>query len=268
MTNKETNNSVKKNTKVKEATIVEQEPNQYAKAILSTVVVIILVVCAFVGINNKDKGKDIEVTYVATEDEKKFKNEYESLNGTYSDVSIIEDNNIEYITLDQAAKIIDSGSGVIYFGYATNPMSRLAIPILLNAMGGSNLDKIYYVSLRDDYKESDIRDVYELNSKNKAKKVKEAASQSYYEILVALADYLNDYTLTTQTGNTVSTGEKRLSAPSVVAVKDGVIIDVKTMNEEQTELSKDEEKKLGNAYNDLISYYLSDSCDIEQTSGC
>lgn len=269
----------------KAQTAIIQEENHYGRTLIAGLLIIIIFVGGFLAIKYKENGGlQPDDKYVATQDEKDFKEEYESLNGTTrangiknKEISIMEDNNIKYITVAEAAEILDSGSGIIYFGFAACPWCRNAVPALLNAMDSSSLDTIYYVNVRpDDDTQKDIRDTYILNNKNKAKKSKEAADPAYYDILTALANDLDDYVLTTDTGKKVNTGEKRLSAPTVVAVKEGIVVGFhegtiegheKDENGVLPDLTKDEETELLNIYSQIISKYLNDSCG-EDTEGC
>jgi len=265
--------------KTKKTTIVQNE-NSYGRTIFVAILLIVLCIGGYAVVQHK-KSSGENSTYVATADEKQFKTEYESLNntegsnGTISAVSIIEDNNIEYITIEEAAEILDNGSGVIYFGFAECPWCRLSVPVLLSAMEQSGLDKIYYVNLRPDGKtENDVRDIYTLDSRNKAKKTKDA-SDAYYEVLRSLANELQDYVLTTENNKKVNTGEKRLYAPTVVSVIDGVLVgfhegtvEGHDLNEDGAlpALTKEEETELLNAYTKVIGNYLGEICD--EDAGC
>lgn len=259
-----------------------QEENNYTRTLIAAVLIALIFFAGYLAIQFKTTvGLGENKDYVPTKEEKAFKEDYESLNGTtsvdgvkFSKTAIINDNNIKYISIDEALDILESGSGVIYFGYASCPYSRSAVPVLLDAMTSSELDTIYYVNLRPKetgrlegvgQKENDLRDTYTLNAKNKAKRTKEAASESYYEILTSLANYLDDYILVTEKGKKVSTGEKRLNTPTVVSVINGEIVgfhqgtvDTQEENEkgELEDLTKDEEKQLLNEYTKLISAYL------------
>lgn len=272
---------VSKKSSKKEPKIVQEE-NNYTRTIIAAVLIAFIFLGGYLAIQFKTNGGLGEnKEYVPTTEEKNFKKDYESLNGAtsvdgvkFSEVSIIKDNNIKYISMDEALDILDSGSGIIYFGYASCPYSRSAVPVLLDAMTSSELDAIYYVNLRPKevgrldgvgQKENDLRDTYTLNAKNKAKKTKEAASESYYEILTSLANYLDDYILVTEKGKKVSTGEKRLDSPTVVAVVNGEVVgfhqktvDTQEKNDqdELPALTKDEEKELLSEYTKLISAYL------------
>lgn len=268
----------------KAKTSIVQEENHYGRTLIAGLLIIIIFVGGFLAVKYKENGGLLpNDKYVPTQAEKDFKEEYESLNGTTrsngvknKEISIMEDNNIKYLTVEEAAKMLDSGSGIIYFGFAACPWCRNAVPVLLNAMNSSELDTIYYVNVRpDDDASKDIRDTYILNSKNKAKKSKDA-DQAYYDILTALANDLEDYVLTTDAGKKVNTGEKRLYAPTVVAVKEGVVVGFhegtvegheKDENGVLRDLTKDEETELLNTYSQMISKYLNDSCG-EDTEGC
>ena len=273
-----------KNTKKDKTKTIIQEENNYGRSLLAAVLIIVIFLGGYLTVQfKKNGGFNNEAKYVATQDEKKFKNDYESLNGTTrtngqknKEIEIIDNNNIVYITMEEAAKMLDSGTGVIYFGFAACPWCRNAVPVLLNAMSSSELKEIYYVDIRpEDKNENDLRDTFTLNNKNKAKKTKDA-EKSYYDVLLALANDLNDYVLVTNKGKKVNTGEKRLYAPTVVAVKEGVVVGFhegtvekheKDDNGELRDLTKEETKTLLKTYGDIISKFLSDSCG-EDVEGC
>ncbi len=266
----------------KSATKIIQEENDYRRTIIAAILIALIFFAGYLAIQIKNNGGIGEnKEYVATKDEKSFKEDYENLNGTtdsdgvkFSKTEIIVDNNIKYISMEESLDILDSKSGVIYYGYASDAYSRTAVPVLLKAMSSSKLDTIYYVNIRPSVsgkldgvgqKENDLRDTYTLNAKNKAKRTKEAASTSYYEVLTSLANYLDDYILVTEKGKKVSTGEKRLNTPTVVSVINGQVVGfhqgtVETQEEndkgELEKLNEDEEKELLNKYTNVISAYL------------
>jgi len=263
--------TVKKEATKSKSTKVVQTENNYGRTIVAALLIIVILVGGYLAVQyKKNHGENV----VITADEKKFKNEYESLNGTEKNrkIEIISDNNVKYISLDDAAKILDSGSGVIYFGFAGCPWCRNAVPVLLNAAKGAELDTIYYVNVRpDSKKENDIRDEYTLDNRNKAKKTKDA-KESYYQVLLALANNLNDYVLKTDSGKKVNTGEKRLYAPTVVVVKKGVVVGFHegTFDEHEMDkngnlpdLTKDQEKELLSIYTKMIAKYKDDNCNEE-----
>ena len=253
------------NNKKKNKNDLSQILNKYGKAICTALVIILLCVLAYFGISNKNEKPEPKEKITITNDEKRFKEEYEQ----YNDIKIIEDNNIKYINLDDGADIINNGTGLIYFGYKESNLSRDAVSILINAMTSTNLEEILYVNLQENGVESDIRDTYELTSKNKATRTSEATSSKYYDILTKLDEYLPEYYLYTSNNQKVDTGEKRITAPTVVAVNNGVIVDVITVSaNENDNLTEEQKNNLNNSYISIISKYLSDSCDIEATTPC
>jgi len=281
---------VKENVKVSSksitnSTTIIQKENHYGRTLLAAILIVFIFIGGYVAIqykNSIEQGE--EKKYVVTEDEKKFKKEYESLNGTTrsngqrnKDVSIIEANHIRYINISEAAEILDSGSGIIYFGFAACPWCRNAVPVLLDAMQATDLDTIYYVNVReDDNPNKDIRDTYVLDSKNKARQSREA-EKAYYDVLRLLANDLDSYFLTTENGKIVDVGEKRLSLPTVVAVKDGIVLKVHKGTFEGhnrvdgvlEDLTKEQQSELFHIYSALIGKYINNDCSTEENEeGC
>ena len=159
---------------------------------------------------------------VKNSDAIKFKEEYEKLNGeknrngiTYREVEIDEENPFVFATAEEIQEKIDNKETfAVYFGFNSCPWCRSIITTLIEVADDLDIDKIYYVDVLD------IRDTYELNSKNKPEKTKDG-SEGYNELINSLANVLSDYTLTTEKGKTVQVGEKRIYAPNLVSVVDG-----------------------------------------------
>ena len=259
-----------------------EEPN-YGKTLLAGILIVLILIGGFLSYKKiydttekKDK-KDTKIVY--TEDEKKFKKEYEDLNGKEYEgtklkkVSIIEDNNIVYIDLEKAVDLIKNKDGIIYFASPTNDKSRISTPILLNAMESTSLEKIYYLNITKDGE--DIRDEYEI-VKKKASKVKDADS-NYYTLLELLDKNLENYVLINKNGDKVKTGEKRLNIPTVISFNNGKVtgyvegtIEDHEIDSDGTlrNLTKEEADKLDKKYVDLITAYLDDDCGIEKDEGC
>ena len=257
--------------KPKRETKIIQEENNYGRTIIAAILIIAICVGGYFAVQHY-KAKNADANYVQTADEKQFKDEYEGLNNASASMKKVEiprRNFIKYISMKEASKILDSGSGVIYFGFSGCPQCRMAVPFLIEAANKSKVDTIYYVDIRPyNKKENDLRDSFELDERNKAKKIKDADSD-YYNILLALANNLEEYTLETDSGKKVSTGEKRLFAPTVVAVKDGKLLDFHQgtvadheINEknEIRDLTKDEQNKLLNEYQTLMKNFNNNTC--------
>ena len=261
--------TTKKTTpKAKKSPVLVQESNQYGKMLAAILAIALVLVACYCGYQIKT-GNWMFGEVKQTEDEKKFEEEYESLNGTANadgitnkTVDVIKDNNIEYITLAEADKMLEEGTGVIYFGYASCPWCRNLVPVMLDAVQETKLDKVYYVNLIDE-EGNDLRSKYILNKKNKPKKEKDA-SMEYYNILASLSEYLSQYVLYTEAGKEIEVPEKRLSAPTVVAVKKGEVLDVYEATVEMTEedagavkvYTKEDKKNAEKAYKELIEIYL------------
>src|SRR5574344_1668309 len=109
---------------------------------------IILVVLAIIG--SLLIYYNTQVKNNITSDEKKFKEEYESLNGKtnasnkkYLDVNISENNNIIYTSYEEIFNIIDNKkSAIIYFGFPECPWCRNAMPVLIEAASDYGVDQI------------------------------------------------------------------------------------------------------------------------------
>ncbi len=274
---KQKKKDIKKNNKNYE------EPN-YWKTICACVLIIVILVAGYLAYKKiYDKNKTYLPEVEFTTDERNFKKEYESLNGKNNsneeilkNVSIIEDNNIEYVTLSEAVKLLKEDTGVMYFAYPTNQKSRIVSPILVNAASNTSLEKIYYLNVRpNDDEASDIRDSFAVNKK-KAQKNKDA-DEDYYELLKILDKYLPKYTLTTSSGDVVNTGEKRLNVPTIITFEKGVIgtyiegtIDNHDYDKDGVlrDLSKKEVTELNDKITEAITTYLESGCSIEEKDGC
>lgn len=166
----------------------------------------------------KNKAEEKEVN----PDSKKFKEEYESLNGTKNKggkeirkIEIDEENVFVYAEAKDIVKMTENKETfLVYFGFPTCPWCRSVLPSLISVAKDNGVDKIYYVNVLD------IRDTKELGKKDKVKTVKEG-TKDYYKLLDLFDNVLNDYTLTNSKDKEIKTGEKRIYAPNVIAVVDG-----------------------------------------------
>lgn len=177
---------------------------------LIIITVIILGLCCYFIINNNRSLSDAE----------KFRDEYMELNDKdngsgqiYPTVSLNEDNKIKYITEDGTIKLLKEGTGIIYFGYSTCPWCRSLIMPLLEVAEEENVN-IYYL---------DIKDIRSSFSVQNGKLIMEKkGSRGYYEILNLLNDYLDEYYVDYD-DELLDTLEKRLYAPTVVAINNGKV---------------------------------------------
>jgi len=127
-----------------------------SKNIIIVSILMILIFCIGVlcgKITNKNTNNNTEQEKTIQTDAKKFKEEYEKLNGTetgednekYSTISISEDNPIVYVGLEELINIINSSEkSYIYVGRAKCSYCRAVIETLLEVAKSQSIDKIYY----------------------------------------------------------------------------------------------------------------------------
>lgn len=139
----------------------------------SIIIALILIVdiCLFI---NKNADKN---------DRFKFAKEYE----------ITEDNIFVYRNAKEAAKILEDGTGVIFFGFSECAWCKAYVPMLNEAAIQIGLDKIYYVDIKKD---------------------REKNTKAYQEIIY----YLNSNLLNDEEGN------KRIYVPNLTIVVDGIVV--------------------------------------------
>ena len=118
-------------------------------------------------------------------DGKKFAEEY---------TSVTKDNVFVYRSAEEIINILEHGTGVVYLGFPECPWCTAYVPYLNEVAKANDVDKVYYYNILNDRKD---------NTDNYKKMV----------------DILKDYLKFDEEGN------KRIYAPSVIAVKDGEILD-------------------------------------------
>ena len=168
--------------------------------------------------------------YCYSRDNIRFKINYEYINyyqydgGKTIKVDIPLNNRIKYLNSKQLLKFLDSGTGILYFGYNTCPWCRNSIPILIDAVIDNQVDTIYYI------------DTHSVN----LEKIKD-------ELIEKLGDFLavdND-------------GNKRFAVPDVYAIKNGKILGnhlgtVDSYKNPYSGMSKEEKQELKDIYTNLI----------------
>lgn len=197
----------------------------------------------------------------------KFKEEYESLNGSmnesskmiYPTVEVSEENPIRYLSDDEAVKKMKEGSGLFYFGFSSCPWCRSMIPVLLKAASNTNLGEINYIDIKN------IRDQLTLDDDDKVV-VTDEGTNGYQELLRVMDSVLEPYYLKNKEGKNIDTKEKRLYAPTVVVVKDGKILDihvdtVKSQENGYMPLNEKQEEELYHIYQNMILKLLDSTCD-------
>lgn len=222
--------------------------------IIAFIVALILLILSLISI-----GKDKKIVEDKLSDSVKFKNEYEKVNGktnesdkTYPEVNISEKNEIKYSDYNEVINVITSGTGVIYLGYETCPWCRNSVPLLLQAAENTNLDKIYYINIKND------RDVKILE--NGDVKTEKEGTEGYNNLLKALGETASIY------NGLNDDSIKRIYAPTVIFVKNGVVqsLHVSTVDS-QTDpyipMTSLQRQELYNIYLNGILNIKDSSCD-------
>ena len=112
---------------------------------ISIIVILIVLFSVFLFLKN-DTPK-----IVYTDDEIKFKSEYEKYNNAdYENIKLIEvsidsDNNIVYTDSNKIIDILTKGTNVIFIGYPTSNNSRKVVEYLINSLKNN----IYYFETKD-----------------------------------------------------------------------------------------------------------------------
>ena len=201
-------------------------------------------------------------------DATEFRSEYMELNDkinenngeTYPNVSISETNTVKYISESDAVKMLENGTGIIYFGWNSCPWCRIST---LTKVAEKKKENIYYLNILNIRSSFEVKDDELVNTKK--------GSKEYYKILELLDSELDNYYIYDNKNKEYDTKEKRLYAPTVVAVKDGKItsIHIGTLDSQKSgydKLDSEQLKELENIFEDLInSIKKVDACTQE---GC
>lgn len=195
----------------------------------------------------------------------KFKEEYEKINGdktSYSDnkyrtLKIDKNNPYVYSNAKEILeKINNKETFYVYFGSSYCPWCRSVIEKSIETAEKNNIKKIYYVDIWNGFHNEILRDTYKLNDENEVEKEKDGTKE-YYKLLEKFDNLLEDYTLTTDDGEEVKVGEKRIFAPDFIYVENGVAKKITSATSEKQkdadakltqEILKDEEKSFDNFF--------------------
>ncbi len=230
------------------------------KKVIIIVLLMALLSIAGFSIYNNYKNKNYKES---TTDAIKFMIEYENLNNKlkadginkHTEINIIEENVIKYSNYNEIVSVLDSGTGVIYFGYPECPWCRNAVPELLEVAKETGLETIYY------FNDMSIRDQKSLDDNGNIIVDKEGTDE-YYNLLTRLSDYLGSYKgLNDET-------IKRLYVPTVVFVKEGNIVGVHIGTvESQTDpsilLNDEQREELQQIYRENMEKVLNNSCSVD-----
>lgn len=202
-------------------------------------------------------------------DAQKFNEEYMSLNGQkvndyeYQSLNFEDDIPIKYASFEEIETLLTEGTGIIYFGFPECPWCRSALPVLFDAVKSNDIEEVLYLNIKNIRSNIDIVDGDIVVTKE--------GTDEYYRLLEILDEFLDEYTKVNSKGKDVSLGEKRLLAPTVVFIKDGVVqgVHVSTVESQLSgfnPLSEEQKKELFNIYTNYISQINERACGVEQ--GC
>ena len=223
--------------------------NKVLYIIIGICVLLVIGLCIFLVINHKEE---------VLSDAEKFKQEFEQYNGlTYEDtndklidVEIPNNNPFVYKTGKEIVEIMQSEDAYILFGYASCPLTRAAIEVLIETAKEENIDKIYYVDIKN------MRDEYVPGEGIIPEQTKEG-TEAYYEILNIFGSKLDKYYVASDDNFYVfDTGVTRLLSPTLVAVSKGKVISMHAEltddYEENSELTEEEKEELSKDYKDVF----------------
>ncbi len=242
------------------------------KRMLGILLGVILVLAAGFKIYSMHEEKEEEPKQEerkATADSKAFKEQYESLNNTknsndqdYLNVSIKENNPVDIKTDEEIVSVLEDGTGVIYFGFNSCPWCRSLVETLLTSIDDNGIENLYYVDVKD------IRSTFEV--KNKKLTNTKKGTEGYYQILDKLDEYLEEYTIEAN-NKEYDAKEKRLYAPTVVAIKDGEIVGfhegtVESQEDPYLGLNDTQKKELSKIFNETFKDLKDNTC--KDKKGC
>lgn len=164
----------------------------------------------------------------SSSDAKRFKEDYEKLNGVetakegvnYRTIEIDEDNPFVYTNLsDVVDMIMNKETFFVYFGANWCPWCRSVLPTAIEEAAKAGVKKIYYVDVRPDNDiEKDIRDIYSLDENGEVYLSHKGEEDYKYFLMYA------DKVLSTYNSHGVKVDDvKRVGAPNFFFVENGVV---------------------------------------------
>jgi len=223
--------------------------------IILTSLLMILSIGLVIAYNSTDKDLTEEKT-----DAIKFKEEYEALNNqeiesinkSYTSMTISENNPMYYATYEEVYDVLE-GTGVIYLGYPECPWCRNLVPELIASAKKVSVSKIYYINMHDE------RNSLKLNDEGEIVTEKEG-TEGYNKLVEKLNDVLPVYE------GLNDDSIKRIYVPLVIFVKDGKVIGthLSTLDSQEdpfTELTDDQKKELKSILTEKLLEVTNSTCD-------
>ena len=112
----------------------------------------------------------------------------------------------------------------------------------------------------------EIRDTLTLDNEGKVV-IENKGTEAYYQLLEKLEIVLDDYILTDEDGNEVNTQEKRIYAPNIISVVDGVATKMTTgISDKQTDAYMELTSEINEESYDKIKCVI--ECAVEAKAVC
>jgi thiol-disulfide isomerase/thioredoxin len=204
--------------------------------IVGIILVALLLVVFWNFIGNSDSNGYVQNPYNVVEytpapgnaaDAQRFKERYEELNYVLNDygdsqhrhIYIPENNRVVFIDFDELMELIDSGTGVFFFGRPGCPSCRALFPTLLEVAEVEGMYIYYYYYIDSDRSEH---------------------NENYARILELLHEYLpTDLTNQTPDEEGFDENQKRVTLPHLFFMQDGVVVNEIMMNRHPLLLDED-----------------------------
>ena len=216
----------------------------------------------------------LNLTACTNKDAQRFKQNYESLNGTtnsngkeHRTVTISKDNPFVISTAREIIEKIENEENFyVYFGSSLCPWCRSVIEKATEVANNNGIDEIYYVDVWDEEGNEILRDKYTLDDNGTAVKIIDGTDE-YFKLLRYLDDVLPNYTYAANKngGDELNINEKRIYLPLFIYIAKGKPIrvasglsDLQTGSRDEltTEILADEEK----LFDDFFISVCDESC--------
>lgn len=215
--------------------------------IIGICTILVIGLCAFLIYNKEEK---------VLSDSEKFKEEFEKYNNATYDtgeklisVEIPSENPFVYKSAQEIIEAMHNENAYILFGYATDPITRKSIEVLIEVLKEKQVDKVYYVDIEN------IRDKYSISWPTE---LIEEGTESYQQIKEILKNVLNEYYINDFENNLrYDTGDIGLYSPTFIAISKGNVLGFheivnETLDNYYNELTGSEKETLKNSYLEVI----------------
>ena len=152
-------------------------------------------------------------------DNLKFRSEY---------TKVKDDNVYEYTTYDNIIELINSGTGIIYFGYPDCTLCKDIVPLLNDVAEEKEIKTIMYYNFKE---------------------IKDNNTDEYQRLVRVLSDNIEDEI-------------NDIKAPTILFVVEGKIINIYTKTDENEEMLEEDINNLKNEFTVLIDKMLEENDPI------